>query len=49
MTINQTFDISLTDPTSENYISLYKKIAPVVSIQCFIFNENVYEKEHVNI
>lgn len=50
MTIDQTFDISLTDPTSEKYRNLYEKIAPVVSILCFIFNEMyVYEKEHVDI
>ncbi|XP_048063223.1 adhesion G protein-coupled receptor F5-like [Megalobrama amblycephala] len=30
MTIDQTFDISLTDPTSENYKYLYGKIAPVI-------------------
>lgn len=39
MTINQIFDISLTDPNSKTYKDLSGQIESTVSILCFILNE----------
>ncbi len=52
MTINQIFDISLTDPDSKTYKDLSGKIESAVSILCIILNEmyclcNLFKKKRI--